>query len=178
MRINVTLDVGPEEVGAAAQILALIRQLTDHFSSADSAAPGAAQVAASARVGIANLPEVFDALLAPLAFNHDIDPASEQLNALLGGLQGDEEASSASDALLAAFSRAMFNPALVEAQASVEPFVQLASRVPQPFVGKLKDDLVKQAMKVLVIKRPADSDRRDFCLQAEAFALLASSWAG
>eukprot|EP00959_Pyramimonas_sp_CCMP1952_P223752 4678493-Pyramimonas_sp.AAC.1 len=71
-----------------------------------------------------------------------------------------------------AFAAVVFDPDMVSRHGSVSPFMELLNAIPDYYSSKLRERLVKDAMKQLTVPRPLDAKRTDFFLHAEVFANL------
>ena len=67
-----------------------------------------------------------------------------------------------------------FHPSLLSVQGgSAVPYVSVLKRLPEYFRKKIVEaHIAPKVIKVLVIKRPPEAEKREFFLQAEAFAAL------
>ncbi|KAG2427778.1 hypothetical protein HXX76_012103 [Chlamydomonas incerta] len=200
MKITIELEIQPDEVGLASELLSTLRTLTDHVTvkptgsapAVNGAAPGPVAPAAPAPAPVAapaataaapaaataappplpqGVPQAFTTIVPRLG-----NPAT-QLQAIadaVATLSGaGEQTDKAIEDLVEALDAQVFqSPEVIGNPAGVLPYMALYPRLPADLQPRLRDKLVPRVLKALTRKRPINADRTQFFLYADAFATL------
>ncbi|GAQ84869.1 hypothetical protein KFL_002090210 [Klebsormidium nitens] len=192
MKLFIEVEISPEELPAAAELFKTLRTLTEHVKiRTPGAAPSHAVAAQPPPVPPPlqvppqqtapqapplqapppqnNLAQVWPLLIKKLSDANQLNQVASDITRLL---QAGTDTDKSFKDFQQAFVNVVFDKELVMRQQSVVPYMYLVPRLPEPFKGKLRDDLIPRVLKHLTVKRPVDASRADFFAQAEAFAAL------
>ncbi|KAJ7519822.1 hypothetical protein O6H91_20G057200 [Diphasiastrum complanatum] len=150
MKLFVEVELSPDEIPMATELLRTLRQLTDHVKTRD-------------------LVKLLHSLVLRIEDGLQLDIVASEISDLVSSNMTSE---TVFDDLLTAFTRVIFNPELVMQQKSVVPFMLLIPRLQEPAKSHLCSSLIPKVLKHLTVKRPVEASRMDFFAQAEAFAAL------
>lgn len=78
----------------------------------------------------------------------------------------------AQDVFFGTLCEALFSTSRVQVGMPVVGYVSLLTRLQEPFVGRIREELIKMVLKHLTAKRAVDCDRLEFFAYAETFAAL------
>eukprot|EP00245_Coleochaete_scutata_P012341 TRINITY_DN4766_c0_g1_i3.p1 TRINITY_DN4766_c0_g1~~TRINITY_DN4766_c0_g1_i3.p1 ORF type:complete len:567 (+),score=75.98 TRINITY_DN4766_c0_g1_i3:122-1822(+) len=146
MRLFVEVEISPEEVPLATELLKVLRSLTENVKTRDSF-------------------KLFITLLARLEDETQLESVASEVDSLLSRVQAGPPADAVFEEFMSAFTTVVFSR-----QQGVVPFMSLLPRLPEPAQTKIRDTLIPQVLKHLTVRRTIDIDRMDFFAQAEAFA--------
>lgn len=161
MRLFVEVELTPEEIPMATELIRALRTLTDN-------------------VRTRNVGKLFRALVSRLDDPAQLDSVAAEVALLLqeGAGPGPSEGSAQSQWVVSeffgAFMAVVFNQELVARQQSIVPYMYLLLRLPENAKSKIREVLIPRVLKYLTLKRPVEASRMDFFAHAEAFAALVS----
>lgn len=157
MKISIELEIQPDEVALATELLSTLRLITQHVK-------GPAPT-------VKNTKSLLAGLVTKLSEDDTLDTvAAEVASILTNSSYGTPE--QLSDDLLEAFDSVVFRVELVVNQQSVVPYMYLLPKLPEPFKTRVRDGLISKVLSHLTKKRPVNADRTQFFAHAEAFAVL------
>ncbi|GAX85809.1 hypothetical protein CEUSTIGMA_g13224.t1 [Chlamydomonas eustigma] len=159
MKINIQLEIQPDEVQLASELFATLRLLADHVQTSAVSVPV-----------VTNVPQLLLSLVQSLSDKSKLDSvASEVATILTNPAYGDS--STNTEELLNIFQKTVLSPELVKKQQSVAPYLHLIPKLPDPAKDKVKNSIVSAALKHLALKRDVKADRTEFIAHAEVFAV-------
>eukprot|EP00798_Chlamydomonas_sp_ICE-L_P001299 gene1299-32650_t len=158
MKLSIEVEIAPDEVALASELLATLRTITDQIKGAKPPV-------------IKNTNEIVQSMVDKLgdATLHE-QAAADICAALTNPSFGEPPAVAAQ--VLTALEGKVFNVDLVIQERSVAPFLQLLPKLPDPHKTKIRDGMIAKVLQHLTKKRPTNVDRTQFFGQAEAFAVL------
>eukprot|EP00803_Ostreobium_quekettii_P004944 evm.model.scf_1877.2 EVM.evm.TU.scf_1877.2 scf_1877:18665-29923(+) len=157
MKLSIEVEIQPDEVALATELLKFLRSLTNDFRVS-------APIVKDARA-------LLGGLIVKLVEPSNLEQVAADIATILHDTSlGSQE--SRFDELEKAFLEVTFNQEYVYKNQSVLPFLKLIPKLEDPYQTKLQNKIISTVMQVLVVSRPIDTKREDFFLYAEAFAGL------
>ncbi|GLJ30688.1 hypothetical protein SUGI_0607780 [Cryptomeria japonica] len=152
MKLFIEIEISPEEVSLATELLSTIRALTDHVKTR-------------------NIGKLLHGLLIQLQDSTQWDVAANEICTLL------KECSSemVSDDFSTTFTHIVLPDDLGIQTHNVQPFMLLLPRLPEQIKTKIKDILANKVLKHFMIRRSSNTNRSELLTHAEVFAALLSS---
>eukprot|EP00727_Mastigamoeba_balamuthi_P009760 m51a1_g5406 Coatomer subunit beta' B (700) ;mRNA; r:74002-76666 len=200
MKIRIEIDVDPDEIPLATELITLIRSLTSSHAPAfapvarvctsgpgvigtvttlaqPSPSPRVPSPAATTQQAGVGLTSLFRMLMARLGHaateEEETTVAAGVATEVLRAI--DAAAPQQDEALeifFGTFCDIAFNPARLKHNFPIIPYVAVLPRLAEPVKSKIRDKLIQKVLKFLTIKRPVDCSRMEFFTYAEAFAAL------
>ncbi|GMH42967.1 hypothetical protein BSKO_10889 [Bryopsis sp. KO-2023] len=155
MKLSIEVEIQPEEIPLATELLKFLRSLTQQFG-------------VSAPV-VKNAKTLLTGIVAKLADPSYLDQAALDIHSILRNTSlGTRE--SIFDELVKVFLEVAFNQEHIFKGGSVVPYLRLIPKLEESYRQRMRDKVISTIMQVLVLKRPVGARREEFFLYAEAFA--------
>ncbi|PRP87251.1 hypothetical protein PROFUN_01513 [Planoprotostelium fungivorum] len=152
MRINIDIELTPDELPMAKEVITLLNQLTGQYRNS------------STRVEIKR---DYGQILRQIEEGKSVDQVATEINNLIPNMESFQP-----QTLCQEFENILFDAEALHNGRSLLPYFAVMARLSEPVRFALRDGLVPHILQVVAAKRPLDVDRMDILCQAECFAVL------